>query len=180
MRLKETIQIQMRYNLYILIMTLAVLVTAGCSETGKVSGLGGVVTSVTMSEVEGVDSFMRIAVRVPGEDSACVVRIAMGGDMELLADTLIGDSSVVLTLADYFENDRVLWLAKGSGSDTLLVSPRFDLTSIGLEITEYRELRPLGVYGGTLTLSRGTDTICLAMNPVVTDSAGVINYYEYQ
>ena len=38
MRLKETIQIQMRYNLYILIMTLALLVTAGCSETGKVSG----------------------------------------------------------------------------------------------------------------------------------------------
>ena len=45
MRLKETIQIQMRYNLYILIMTLALLVTAGCSETGKVSGHGGVVTS---------------------------------------------------------------------------------------------------------------------------------------
>lgn len=170
----------MRDSLYILIMALAMLVTVGCSETGKVSGPGGVVTSVTMSEVEGVDSFMRIAIRIPGDDSASVVRIAMGGDMELLADTLIGDSSVILTLADYFENDRVLWMAKYSGSDTLLVSPRFDLTSVGLEITEYRELRPLGVYGGTLTLSRGTDTIGLAMNPVVTDSAGVINYYEYQ
>lgn len=133
------------------------------------------------SDIEGLDSIMLITAN--GKE---LFKIALGGNMELLKDTVLSNGSVttgIITLADYFQNDQILYVIYSPDDSVLYQSERLYLPGIGMTIQDYRSLDFMKISGDSLFLSSGTHpeiSISLEVDTLRCNKDGIINYYEFE
>lgn len=157
------------------------LLFSGCkkSEEEKVSGI---VTTILPSDVEGTDSIMIVSC---GADT--LFAIATGGNMEFLNDTLIsgsqGSKAYLLQIADYFQNDQILYIVYDPRTKNIKQSERLYLPYIGYDISRYNALDSITFTADSIRLSaksgENSHAVTLALQPLILGEGGIINFYEY-
>lgn len=133
------------------------------------------------SDIENIDSVMIIRT-----NESELFKIALGGNVELLSDTIIKAGGVdvgVLTLADYFQNDQIFYVLYDSKDLALYQSEKLYLPLIEMEIRDYNLLDSITISGDSIMImSRERPKICtsLCIDTLQCDTNGIINFYEFE
>lgn len=129
----------------------------------------------------GVDSLTIISAN--GNE---LFKIAEGGDLELLADTVVKMDAVnigIVTLADYFQENQIFYVIYNPNDSVLLQSTRLYLPYIGMDVTQYKQLDSITLVGDSLSVKSHTRpeiNLSLALDTLICNSDGIINYYEFE
>ena len=141
-------------------------------------------TSIDDSPVEGVDSVMTISLN-DHNGSRELYKIAMGGNLDYLSDTVIYNTQLcgaIICLADYFQDDQVMFTVSDLNSDAQFVSERLRLPVLGLDMSQYRNLTVVSVTRDSISVadkvSEMSTTVALSQMSCGVDY--ILNYYEFQ
>ena len=152
----------------------------GCNKNEE-KKINGIVTTILPSDIEGTDSVMIVSY-----EADTLFAIATGGNMEFLNDTVIskyhGGKAHLFQLADYFQNDQILYVLYDPETKEIMQSERLYLPYIGLDITRYSALDSITVTADSIKLSAKTGEIhevTLALQPLTLGEGRIINFYEY-
>lgn len=113
-------------------------------------------------------------------------RIAEGGNLELLADTVVKIDAAnigIITLADYFQENQIFYVIYNPNDSVLLQSSRLYLPYIGMGVTQYKQLDSIILAGDSLFVKSHTRpeiNLSLALDTLICNSDGIINYYEFE
>lgn len=130
---------------------------------------------------DGLDSITIISVNGKG-----LFKIADGGNIELLTDTVvtIGKTDLgIITLADYFQDNQIFYVIYNPTDSVSLQSERLYLPYIGMDITQYKQLDSITLVGDSLSVKSHTRpeiNLSLALDTLICNSDGIINYYEFE
>lgn len=133
------------------------------------------------SHFDGVDSLTILSAN--GNE---LFKIAEGGNLELLNDTVIkmGETNIgIITLADYFQDNQIFYVIYNPIDSVSLQSSRLYLPYVGLDITQYNQLDSITFAGDSLLIksySRPEINLSLALDTLVCNRDGIINYYEFE
>lgn len=131
--------------------------------------------------IEGIDSVM--VIRSNGKD---LFRIALGGNIELICDTIMNfDNKKVglLTLADYFQDNQIFYVLYYLHDSISYQSDRLYLPYLGMQLSDYNQLTVTTISKDSIFLfsrKEPTTTISLSIDPLQCDENGIINYYEFE
>lgn len=136
---------------------------------------------IPCNNIEGTDSLL--VVTTEGKD---LFKIAMGGNVELLRDTLVninGEETVIFTLADYFQDNQIFYVIYNRYNSMLWQTDKMYLPYIGLDIGQYDQVNYQDLTKDSLYMNvehRPTDIISLAIDTLQVNEEGIINYYEFE
>lgn len=131
--------------------------------------------------IDGVDSLTIISAN--GNE---LFKLAEGGNLELLADTVVKKGSTnigIITFADYFQNDQIFYVIYNPIDSVLLQSSRLYLPYVGLDITQYKQLNSITIAGDSLLIKshiKSDINLSLALDTLICNRDGIINYYEFE
>lgn len=139
-------------------------------------------------EISGMNDFTN------GIDSLTIIsangnelfKIAEGGNLEFLADTVVkmdSDNIGIITLADYFQENQIFYVIYNPDDSALLQSARLYLPYIGMNVTQYKQLDSITLVGDSLSVKSQTRPeihLSLALDTLICNSDGIINYYEFE
>lgn len=152
-------------------------------EESKVETIDPIVfeTSGLKSYANGIDSLTIISAN--GNE---LFKIAEGGDLELLANTVVKMDAVnigIVTLADYFQENQIFYVIYNPNDSVLLQSSRLYLPYIGMDVTQYKQLDSITMVGDSLYVKSHTRpeiNLSLALDTLICNGDGIINYYEFE
>lgn len=133
------------------------------------------------SDIDGVDSLTILSAN--GKE---LFKIAKGGNVEILNDTVVKIETHnigIITLADYFQDNQIFYVIYNPVNPTLLQSSRLYLPYIGLDMTQYKQLDSITLYGDSLLLKSHTRpeiNLSLRLDTLVCNRKGIINSYEFE
>ena len=157
---------------------------SGCiPETRTMAPLSNCVinTTVITSEIVGIDSLMSVKA-----DDIDLFKIALGGNTELLSDTVIriGDGNInLIILADYFQDDQVFYVLFNPSDSTTSQTEKLYLPYMGLDISDYKQLDSFLIAGDSLYVSSKScaEPHCaLRLDTIQCNENGILNYYEFE
>lgn len=137
--------------------------------------------SGTKNYTNGVDSLTILSAN--GKE---LFKIAAGGNLDLLRDTVVKMGTInigIITLADYFQDNQISYVIYNPNDSILLQSQRLYLPYIGLDITQYTQLDSITLDGNSLLIkshSRPEINLSLALDTLICNDDGIINYYEFE
>lgn len=168
------------YITYIFLMT----IVSGCiSDTKTTAPRGNCVinTNVITSGTDGVDSLMTVKA-----DDIDLFKIALGGNTELLSDTVIrmdGEDINVITLADYFQDDQIFYILFNPSDHATYQTEKVYLPYLGLDISRYKRLDSFLITGDSLYVSSENcpEARCaLRLDSIQCNDDGILNYNEFE
>lgn len=133
------------------------------------------------NHIDGVDSLTIISAN--GNE---LFKIAEGGNLEFLTDTVVkkGPTNVgIITLADYFQDNQIFYVIYNPIDSVLLQSARLYLPYVGLDIKQYRQLNSITFAGDSLLIKshiKSDINLSLALDTLICNRDGIINYYEFE
>lgn len=131
--------------------------------------------------IDGVDSLTIISAN--GNE---LFKLAEGGNIELLTDTVVkkGTTNIgIITFADYFQDDQIFYVIYNPIDSVLLQSARLYLPYIGLDIKQYKQLDSITIAGDSLLIKshiKSDINLSLALDTLICNRDGIINYYEFE
>ena len=135
----------------------------------------------TKADIDGVDSLTILSAN--GNE---LFRIAKGGNVEILADTVVKMDATnigIITFADYFQDNQIFYIIYNPLDSLLLQSSKLYLPYIGLDITQYKQLDSITLDVDSLLIKSHTKpevNISLALDTLVCNREGIINFYEFE
>lgn len=141
----------------------------------------GIKSYIEECNIEGIDSVMII--RSNGKD---LFRIALGGNVELICDTIMKfDNKKVglLTLADYFQDNQIFYVLYYPHDSISYQSDRLYLPYLAMQLSDYNQLAVTSISKDSIFLfsrKEPTTTISLSIDSLQCDENGIINYYEFE
>lgn len=133
------------------------------------------------SDIEGADSLTILTAN--GNE---LFRIAEGGNVEILTDTVVKTETGnigIITLADYFQDNQIFYVLFNPLDSVLLQSGKIYLPYIGMEISQYDKLDSISLVGDSLLIKSRKQpeiNLTLALDTLICNSDGIINYYEFE
>lgn len=113
-------------------------------------------------------------------------KLAEGGNLELLTDTVVKKRTTnigIITIADYFQDNQIFYVIYNPINSALLQSAKLYLPYIGLDIKQYKQLDSITIVGDSLLIKSHTKpevNISLALDTLVCNRDGIINFYEFE
>lgn len=152
-------------------------------EESKVETIDPIVFEISglKNYANGIDSLTIISAN--GNE---LFKIAESGDLDLLADTVVKMDAAnigIVTLADYFQENQIFYVIYNPDDSVLLQSTRLYLPSIGMDVTQYKQLDSITLVGDSLSVKSHTRpeiNLSLALDTLICNSDGIINYYEFE
>lgn len=152
-------------------------------EESKVEIVDSIVFEISGSKnfAIGIDSLTIISAN--GNE---LFKIAEGGDLELLTDTVVkmdGGNIGIVMLADHFQENQIFYVIYNPNDSVLLQSTRLYLPNIGIDVTQYKQLDSITLVGDSLSVKSHTIpeiNFSLALDTLICNSDGIINYYEFE
>lgn len=159
----------------------------GCSdnplEESKVETIDPIVFEISglKNYANGIDSLTILSAN--GNE---LFKIAEGGNLEFLTDTVVKRDATnigIITLADYFQENQIFYVIYNPNDSVLLQSTRLYLPYIGMDMTQYKQLDSITLVGDSLYVKSHTRleiNLSLALDTLICNGDGIINYYEFE
>jgi len=138
-------------------------------------------TVVITSDIDGIDSLM-----VVKADSINLFNIALGGNTEILSDTVISidnNNINLITLADYFQDNQIFFVLFNPSDYTTYQTEKLYLPYIGMDISEYNQLDSISISEDSLFIAstnRPGIRRSLLLDSIQCNENGIINFYEFE
>ncbi len=138
-------------------------------------------TAVITSDIDGIDSLM-----VVKADNTDLFKIALGGNTELLSDTVIcidNNNINLITLADYFQDNQIFYVLFNPSDYTTYQTEKLYLPYVEMEISEYNQLDSISMTSDSLYMtSKKCPEVCcsLRLDSIQCDENGILNFYEFE